>query len=179
LVFLAALLLPSAGQAEFEFSPQDWKVGLGLANPEEDFGWGLYLAGRVTLGYFTEELSLDAGAHFWKKSEDVAGFDLSVRDFALLSGVTYHLTVESEELRPYLRGGLGLHFFEVEETIDIPFVGTETVSGSETDLGLYLGGGLDYQFSDAMLFGGELLYHVADVDAFVIAMNVTFLTDTY
>lgn len=170
LVFLAALLLPSAGQAEFEFNPQDWKVSLGLANPEEDFGWGLYLAGRVTLGHFAEELSLDAGAHFWKKSEDVAGSDLSVRDFALLSGVTYHLTVESDEYLPYLRAGLGLHFFGMD---------TPLGDDSEVDLGAYFGGGFDYQLSDKALFGGELLYHVADVDAFVIGLNLTFLTDTY
>ena len=43
LVFLGALLLPAAGQAEFEFSPQDWKAGLGLANPEGDLGWGCTL----------------------------------------------------------------------------------------------------------------------------------------
>ncbi len=170
LVFVVALFVPSAGHAEFEFSPQDWKVGLGLANPEDDFGWGLYLAGRVTLGYFTDELSLDGGAHFWKKSEDILGVDWSIHDFALLSGVTYHLTVESEALLPYLRGGLGLHFF-----------GTDTPFGdnSETDLGLYLGGGVDYQATDTLLLGGELLYHIADADAFVIGLNVTFVTDTY
>jgi opacity protein-like surface antigen len=170
LVFVAALLVPSAGQAEFEFSPQDWKVGLGLANPEEDFGWGLYLAGRVTLGYFTEELSLDGGAHYWKKSEDVGGGDVSIRDFALLAGVTYHLTVDNDALLPYLRGGLGMHFFSSEWPLG---------DDSDTDFGVYFGGGLDYQYSDTMLFGGEMLYHMADADAFAIGLNVTFLTDTY
>jgi opacity protein-like surface antigen len=170
LVFLGALLLPSAGQAEFEFSPQDWKAGLGLANPEGDLGWGLYLAGRVTLGYFNENLSLDAGAHYWKKSKEILGTDISWRDLALLGGLTYHLTVENDALLPYLRGGLGMHFYSADGP------GGDS---SNTEFGVYLGGGLDYQYSDTMLLGGELLYHMADGDVFVIGANVTFLTDTY
>jgi opacity protein-like surface antigen len=95
--------------------------------------------------------------------------ETNARDLALFSGVKFSFPVNSPKVFPYARGGLGLNFVDVSvESQGI------SVSGGDTDLGIYLGGGVDFLVSRSMMVGGELLYHATDADHTLLGVTMSF-----
>lgn len=181
---LAVLLLAPAARAEFPSGPHVGTLGIGPAFLDGGLGTGLYLAGRMNLGTVADHLVWDAGLHWWKKSESTniaAGYDVfgqpldpvivetKARDLALYSGVKYEFPVNGPKVFPYARGGLGLNFVDVSvESQGI------SISGGDTDLGIYLGGGVEYLVSPSLMIGGELVYHATDADHTLLGVTLSF-----
>jgi hypothetical protein len=179
-----ALLFPGAANSEFRFQPSSITVGAGPAKLD-GAGTTFFLSGRVDLATFTSDLVWDAGFHWWKKTDTAtfAGFDgfglpitseidTSYRDFAILSGVKYLFHVENEKILPYARGGLSLNFVDV--SVETSGMTTGAVSGGQTDLGLYLGGGASYRYSPSVLFGLEAAFNMTEADHFLFGFTVSF-----
>src|SRR5262245_56744541 len=148
LIFLA----PAQSSAEFQFQPSALTIEAGPAMLDNDFGTTLFLASRVDLGTFMPRLVWDAGLHWWQKSETTSytffgqttETEARYRDIALTSGVKYMFAVKSTEWLPYARGGLGLNFVNVKVRETVGTTTTAEASGGDTDLGIYLGGGINY-----------------------------------
>ena len=180
---LVVLLLAPVASAEYHSGPHVATVGVGPAFLDQTLGTGLYVSARFDLGTFNDKLGWDAGLHWWKKSEttSITAYDFSgqpiatssvetsARDLALFSGVKFSFPVNSPKMFPYARGGLGLNFVDVSvESQGI------SVSGGDTDLGIYLGGGFDYLISSSMMIGGELIYHATDADHTLLGVTMSF-----
>ena len=170
---LLLLLTPAPSKAEFVFNPNLVTIGLGPAFLDNDAGTTFYLGGRVDLATFAPGWGWDAGFHWWSKSEDetVLGntVETSIRDFALKSGVKYSFTTSNPEWVPYARGGLAMNFFSVEAESN-----GFSADASDTELGIYVGGGIDYHYSDSMYFGAEAAAHFSDADFFLLGATVSF-----
>jgi hypothetical protein len=125
---------------------------------------------------FTEDWIWDAGFHWWKKSYDesfgTVTAEFSVRDFALTTGAKYLFHVSNETWVPYARAGLGMNFvnFSAEGT---GFFGGD-YDVSQTDLGIYIGGGAHYIYSSSMWFGAEATANITDADHFLLGATVAF-----
>lgn len=177
LVVLAGGLL-SAGPVAAQEGPHMVTATLGIANPEA-LDSTLLIAVRGDLMELGPNLQVDGGLHFWKKGYSVAStydpygysygagaVEWSYRDVALLSGVKYTLRVSDPALVPYGRAGVGLHFQSAS---------VAGVSVGKTDVGIYLGGGADYRVGRSLLVGGELSYHLTDIDQLLVGAQVSYL----
>jgi hypothetical protein len=177
-----ALLLPGSAAAEFRFQPSAVTLAVGPAILENDIGTTLFLAGRVDLGTFTDQLVWDAGLHWWQKSETVSytyvgvtsEVETSYRDFAVSSGVKFLIPVQSQKWLPYARGGLALNFVDVSVSATSGSVSTGVISGGSTDLGVQLGGGVSYRYSPSFLIGSELMLNVTDADHVLLGVTASF-----
>lgn len=180
--FALALLIPVSASAEFQFQPNAVTVGVGPAMLQNDLGTTFFLSGRVDLGTFADRVVWDAGLHWWQKSES-ASFSFfgetsevksTFRDLAFTTGVKYLFAVKNPQWVPYVRGGLGLNFVKasVETTGGTTF--SADGSASETDFGMYLGGGASYRYSSSLLFGVEGSFNVTDADHFLLGVTASF-----
>ncbi len=134
------------------------------------------------LGYGTEIESLGIGArfdyaitdqillapdlmYFFGKSQD--GVDFSWFDINLNGNYVFEMS--NPDIIPYVLAGLNIAFFSVDfEGISI-FPG----GGSSTNIGLNLGGGVDFVVSTFFVFG-ELRYVLSSSDQLVISGGVKF-----
>ena len=183
--FLAVSLIffaPSPSSAEFQFQPSALTIEAGPAMLDNNVGTTLFLASRVDLGTFTPRLVWDAGLHWWQKSESTSftffgttsETEVRYRDIALTSGVKYLFPVKSTEWLPFARGGLGLNFVNVKVRETVDNTTTAEASGGDTDLGIYLGGGINYRHSQSLLFGVEGTFNITDADHFLLGFGVQF-----
>jgi hypothetical protein len=168
LVALAVAVSSRAANAQ-AFGLTSVTGSLGLASPEV-IGSTFHVAARADVGQINEKWGIDAGLHFWKKSyqeyDDFSGTTAeSFRDLALTSGVKYKLAMDDPGLVPYARAGLGLHFEGAS---------TGYASGGRTDVGLYLGGGVEYRVASNVSVGADLSYHMLDIDQLLLGAQVSY-----
>ena len=86
----------------------------------------------------------------------------------------YRFPVDSKQWIPFARGGLGLHFVNAKVQTTSGATTTVEASGGNTDLGIYLGGGINYRQSPSVLLGLEGIYNATDADHFLLGFAVTF-----
>ena len=156
---VGALATPAA-HAEPKLGLESIGASIGMVSPENlgsTFGLGAF----AHLGTIMPDLALETRIDFWSKSENSFGFETSVSDITLGARVKYMFTLEGTPIRPFAGGGLGLHFLHTEATIP-PFFGGPalTTSGSDTRLGLDLGGGFTAPVSPRSDLVGEAWYGV-------------------
>jgi opacity protein-like surface antigen len=142
---------------------------LGLVSPEdidETIGFGVF----ADWGSFAPSWQLGSSLDFWSKSEDL-GFgngEVSIRDISLTTRAKYLFAVSSPKFQPYVGGGLGLHFIRGEVTIPDEDLGGGfiipgmTVSDTQTELGLDLGGGFRTPLGAQTELAGDLWYSIVD-----------------
>lgn len=183
LALALALLVPRGAAAEFRFQPDEVTLGLGPAMLQDGIGTTFFLAGRVDLGTFTDDLVWDAGLHWWRKTES-ATFDFfgtssttetRIRDLAVSSGVKYLFSIDHDRWVPYARGGLALNFVDVAVETTVSGTPTEAISASSSDMGAYIGGGATYRYSPTVSFGAEAVYNMTDADHFLLGFTASFL----
>ncbi len=134
------------------------------------------------LGYGTEIESLGIGArfdyaitdqillapdlmYFFGKSE--GGVDFNWFDINLNGN--YLFEVSNPDIIPYVLAGINIAIFSVDFGVNNFFTGR----GSSTNIGLNLGGGVDFVVSTFFVFG-ELRYVLSSNDQLVIAGGVKF-----
>jgi hypothetical protein len=120
---------------------------------DSSFDHGLELAGTIE-GYLTPRISIRGlvGATWW----DIIGrgFTGTVRPLFVDGNVVYNW--EGGALHPYVTGGVGIYRYHAAQGPLAP--------ADDTNVGLNLGGGIEYFFTRRATMTGELLYHkVGDV----------------
>lgn len=131
------------------------------------------------LGTIIPELGLQATLDFWSKSEDVGEAEISFRDIAIGARTSYTFPVENNDIRPYVAGGLSIHFvsFEYDGPEFDGFFGP--VGGdyedTDTELGLDLAGGSNFAVSENLDILAEATVRiVSDLTQFVISGGVIY-----
>lgn len=145
---------------------------VGLVSPEdidETIGFGAF----ADWGTFSPSWALGSSLDFWSKSEEVGdiGFgsvEASIRDISLTTRAKYLFAVSSPKFQPFVGGGLGLHFIRAEVTIPDEDLGGGfiipgmSVSDTQTELGLDLGGGFRTPLGAQTELSGDLWYSMVE-----------------
>jgi hypothetical protein len=142
---------------------------VGLVSPEnvdETLGFGLF----ADWGNLAPAWQLGSNLDVWSKSEEL-GFnegEVSIRDISFSTRAKYLFAVSSPKFQPFVGGGLGLHFIRGE--VSIPdedlgggfFIPGMTVSDTQTELGLDLGGGFRTPLGAKTELAGDVWYSIVD-----------------
>jgi opacity protein-like surface antigen len=132
------------------------------------------------LGTIIPELGLQATLDFWSKSEDAGLAEYTVRDIVIGARTTYTFPLENNDIRPFVAGGLAIHFVKSEydgPEIDAGPLGTYSndYDDSDTKIGLDLGGGSNFAVSENVDILGEAMFRIVnDVTQFVISGGVIY-----
>jgi opacity protein-like surface antigen len=138
-------------------------VRVGMANAE-NLDAALAFGVFTDLGLFHPSVSFETYLTYWSQSEGVAGFsEVSFRDVALGAKAEYMFALASPTVKPFVGGGLSLHFLHTEVAMETLTFGALTIPGvttgaSDTKLGLDLGGGVRAGVSDKVDVIGEVWY---------------------
>jgi hypothetical protein len=155
-------LIPTTASAQLWF-------GGGLVYGAEIENLGIQANGHLVVN---EENKLRIGADvtfFFPEKATAAGIEVKTNLFAInVNG--HYMLVNAELLVLYAIGGLNLSFV----TFDVDGPASELVflnNGSETELGLNIGGGVEYEVPFGRIFG-ELKYVLGGFDQLEIAAGV-------
>lgn len=172
LVFCTAPLQPAWAKSDLGLNRLG--VDVGMVDPEA-VGGTIGLGASADFGTLAERVRLSSHVGYWSKSED-SGFgpEATIRDVSLTTRVSYLFRVSSPKFQPYVGGGLGLHFYNMEISIPDFSGGYITASESETKLGLDIGGGAQMPLSPKTNLYGEMWYTAADIDQLAFKVGVSF-----
>jgi hypothetical protein len=152
-------------------------VDLGLVDPENVDGV-VGFGASADWGMLSPRVGLSSNLGYWSKSEDLGfGEEVSIRDVSLSTRARYFFPVSSAKFRPYMGGGLGLHFLNAEfssPAVDLGggfFLPAMSVSESETKIGIDLGGGFVTPVGAKTDFYGDLWYGIVE-DFSQVSMKV-------
>ncbi len=138
-------------------------VRVGMAN-SENLDAALAFGVFTDLGLFHPNVSFETYINYWSSSEGIEGFsEISFRDVAVGAKAEYMFDLANPTVRPFLGGGLSMHFLHTEANMESISFGTLTIPGvsagaSDTKLGLDLGGGIRAGVSDKVDVIGEMWY---------------------
>ena len=141
-------------------------------------GW--LLAAHANLGELAKDLDLVPDVQYFSTSKDINGGTFKVSNFGINANVHYNIAMEGM-IKPYVGAGLGLNFLSTTAQAPSyfnPFTGqtvTESITGSDTRLGINLLVGANYKLNDQMTLLLEPRYVIAsDFDNFQIKAGVTW-----
>ncbi len=147
---------------------------LSFVNPN-DIDGTIGLDFIADFGTLRPQLAVETTLDFWSSEEDRPfQTQTDVRDIAFGTRLKYTFNVTDHRVRPYVAGGLALHFVRFERPI---LVGGLLVrrDDSETNLGLDLAGGVGYKTSPTIFIVGELRFRlVDDVQQVMLAGGVVY-----
>lgn len=168
----AMALLPTLQYAQTHNMPtlaegmQDAQfIGAGLAYGSEIEKLGIQV---MYLYFITAKLALGGDlTYFFPEKFDAFGVE-SKTNLIAFNVLARYLLYQTAALHAYAMGGLNLALFRFKtEGFG------ESVSNSESELGLALGGGLGYSLAFAILYV-ELSYVLGDADQLVVAGGLRF-----
>jgi opacity protein-like surface antigen len=149
-IVAVALALPALASAQRLPREGGWSVfgGLGVSNPtDEDFDADVGFSGGFDY-FVTRNFSLGALGGAWKSDTD---FGDDAKEAYVDFIATYNW--EGGKIHPFIHGGAGAYF------VDFPF------GDSDTELGGFVGGGLDIFFTRSTAVDLSFRYHIVpDVD---------------
>lgn len=127
-------------------------------------------------GTLRPQLAVETTLDFWSSEEDFGFFNIDVRDIAFGTRLKYTFNVTNYKVRPYVAGGLALHFVRFETPArlvgGVPVPGTDD---SDTKLGLDLAGGVGYKTNPNLFVVGELRIRlVSDVEQVMLIGGVVY-----
>jgi len=176
-VLAAMMLIICAGSvsAQSDISVKGVGGKLGLVSVSDNVGTTIGFGGMMDLGTFAPNVHFMANVDFWSKSHDEGflGFGSvksSLRDIAFSGTVSYTFSGSSQNLLPYVAGGIGLHLLSAK----VEGAGFD-VSSSDTKIGFHFGGGLLISSSSNMDFVVDGRYSiVSDANFFALQGGVLF-----
>jgi hypothetical protein len=134
------------------------------------FGLGVF----ADIGRISPNIGLEPNIEFWSKSDNQFGLETSLRDISVGMRGKYYFQVTNPKVRPFAGAGLGMHFLHAEASSNIPGFGTFTATGSDTKLGLDIGGGISTPMNAKNDFHAEAWYGiVSDVNQFAVRVGVS------
>lgn len=175
LAALPALLLltpaaPASAEAQLVWGLSAWSAGIGLASPD-NIDSTFWLAGGLEFARINENITLDGRLMYWSSSNGEGDFEADFSDFAILPGATYRFASQGS-LTPLARAGIGIHRFKADVNVDLGSFGSASSSATDTEFGLYVGGGAAFQAGEKFEIVGIAEYHLMDADFFVIGAEV-------
>ena len=127
-------------------------------------------------GTLRPQLAVETTLDFWSSEEDFGFFNIDVRDIAFGTRLKYTFNVTDPKVRPYVAGGLALHFVNRETPTTL--IGGTLIAArddSDTNLGIDLAGGVGYKTSPTIFVVGELRFRlVDDVQQVMLAGGVVY-----
>ncbi len=173
-VLLVGLVMSLTSVATAQSSIGFQAVGgkLAFVDPQ-DISSVVGFGGFVQLGTVAPNVALEATVDYWSKSESQSqgGFsaEASISDLTIGALAKYMIGEEDAVLRPFVGGGLGIHFAKASASV----TGFGSASDTQTKVGLDLLGGVDYAISEKVSLIGEAMYRVvSDFNQLVIAGKV-------
>ena len=148
---------------------------LSFVNPSDIDGTiGLDLI--ADWGTLRPQLAVETTLDFWSSEEDFGFFEVDVRAIAVGGRLKYTFNVTDHRVRPYVAGGLALHFLRFETptrlVFGVPVAGRDD---SDTKLGIDFAGGVGYKTNPNLFVVGELRVRlVADVSQVMLAGGVVY-----
>lgn len=158
-------------------------IGLkaGLVNPENvdaTLGMGLIM----DMGTLHPKVAFESYAGYWSQTQDEFGTEFGVRDFSFGARAKYMFTTSNPTVQPYAGAGLGLHILNAHAEFPPTYFGGtliypgSSVSDTEVDLGLDLGGGLRIDRGQQFAFVGEGWFSiVSDVSHFSLMVGAVYM----
>jgi opacity protein-like surface antigen len=140
---------------------------------------GFLIAAHANLGELAKDLTLVPDIQYFSTSKDIDGGTWKVSNFGINANVHYNFEMEGM-VKPYVGAGLGLNFLSTTYSASHfnPFTGitqTESLTGSDTRLGINLLVGANYKLNDKMTLLLEPRYVIAsDFDNLQIKAGVTW-----
>jgi len=175
LFLLLALGLMSASEAMAQSKIGFNAIGGNVAfvspeNLDGTFGLGVF----ADLGQVAPNIGLEPNIEYWSFSENQFGVETSLRDISLGMRGKYYFEVTNPKVRPFAGAGLGLHFLHAESAVAIPGFPAASAEGSDTKLGLDVGGGISTALNSKNDFRAEAWYGiVSDVNQFALRVGVS------
>jgi Outer membrane protein beta-barrel domain len=182
---LAALafctLFAANASAQANLSLRGIGLKAGVVNPEDlDATLGLGLI--FDLGTLHPDVAFESYAGYWSQTEDAYGTEFGVKDFSFGAKAKYMFKTSNPTVQPYAGGGLGIHILNAHaEIAPVYFGGSliypgESVSDTETKIGLDLGGGLKIDRGTQFAFFGEGWFSiVSDVSQFSLMIGAEYM----
>jgi opacity protein-like surface antigen len=143
----------------FTFSDSDAQIGfkgvgahLGYVDAEGIDGTIMF-GGHVNLGEIIPGLSLVPSVDYWKKSASELGIDVDFSQLSVNANVAYALPV-GESINVMAIGGIAW----VRVKADVSVSGFGSASGTDSGIGLNLGGIVSVPVSDNLSVGGGIIY---------------------
>jgi len=176
---LVLAVFASTASAGVDLGLKGIGLRVGVVEPENldtSLGFGFFM----DLGTFHPNVAFETYVDYWSYSQDVVLAEASFRDIAVGAKGSYVFALANPRIRPFVGGGLSLHFLKSEATIpEISFFGQTipgtTLDASDTKLGLDLGGGLRAGIADNFDITGELWYSfVPDVNQLSFAAGLLY-----
>jgi hypothetical protein len=150
---------------------QSFINGIGLSvgyvdveNAESSsIGFGMF----ADVGMAGPQFSLQPYVDYWSNSENVeGGGEFKTRDIALGAKGLYNFQFASENVKPFLGAGLGVHFLKAESpAIDMGGgLNFPAFEASDTKLGVDLGGGIGFGAGPVELRGEGWYTFISDAN---------------
>lgn len=150
---------------------------IGYVDPEGGLDGTVEFGVAFEFGEFVRQLHWDGSVSFWSSGRDwqyphgdFHKYNWTLRDFVLRSGVNYHF-LEGEWV-PYAGGGLGLHFYSWDYAGPPDYLGYP--NANDTELGLYIDGGIEHKFSETWTGQLQLQLDFADPDQTALLFNLIY-----
>jgi len=177
---LAMFVMFALGLLSAQQAMAQSKIGLHAIGASAAFVSPQYLDGTFGLGVFADlgqvapNIGLEPHLEFWSKSANEFGFESSLRDVSVGMRGKYYFEVANPKVRPFAGAGLGLHFLHAKSTFTVPGFGTASGEGSDTKLGLDVGGGIATALNSKNDFRAEAWYGiVTDVNQFALRVGIS------
>lgn len=144
----------------------------------QDDASDIYLGGGLSYGEGFDELGLQLGGYY-NYNEDIRfGGDFtywlidspqeSSSTYLELNGNAHYLFYQENDITLYGIGSLGLHYASWESNFN-----GSTFSSSDTELGLGIGGGIEYDLGQVKLYG-EPRFFLTGFDQFTLSFGARF-----
>jgi opacity protein-like surface antigen len=153
-LFIAAFVVTASAGATFT----NGGIRAGIVTPEDldnTFGIG----GHLGFGSPVENLDFSFELGYWEYSESVSilgtTFDTKFSDISLGLSAKYEVIAVPNRLYPYIGGGFGIHFFNVEVL---------GISDSESKFAFQGFGGMRFPVSPVFSLFAEARYTVVEPD---------------
>ncbi len=149
-----------------------------------DYPW--YIDGGVVYGFEVEEFGLQVGGgyeikqypglrvggnftYFFVDDGAFSGANVDT-DFYTISGFAQYVFWEEDLFRVYGTGGITYSRFSA----DVSIPGFPRSSFSDSDLGLLLGVGVEYELMPRNALYSDLVYNTGDYDQFVLSLGYRY-----
>lgn len=173
LVVSAAVMgLASASPVFAKMGDKSVDVGVGFGTPPES-GWGTGLGFSIGGGYeIQDDLQIRGDISYNKWSLSQYGWTLSWTRMPIAVSGRQYIPLQPN-LKAYGQAGLELSFDSFESAWSW---GATTYKGtaSETNIGLPLGGGVEYAISPQFSVGADVKWHLINHSYFTLGVNAGY-----
>jgi opacity protein-like surface antigen len=157
MVMMALLTIPASAASNVGFNG----IGGRLFYADFEGSSAIGVGAVVKIAEFNKNLQLEGNVDLWSKTYGSGDVEVKLRDLALGGTVKYYFTTSSPAFKPFVNGGLALHFLSTEVP-EITVLGIKVGGGSvsDTKIGFDLGGGVAYALNPTTDLVANIMYRI-------------------